>query len=212
MKLLAITKKKLHDLNKYRKLTTDYKLAFEENKKDFTNENIITNKYLEDAEELIKNNIVLFKSFVEKFYSEKNSGITIDNNEGKNSIRYDIKAKIQDDAGNAVNEVKIFCFDWTLLKAKHNHSVNFLFHDSKITGDMDPRQIKTMLEIANEECIANNFQYIISLNQSVIDGLETEMEQEQHKALVLDNIKVTLSDKSPEEKLLGIQVDLNYDK
>jgi uncharacterized protein YydD (DUF2326 family) len=209
---LSDNEKKLHDLNKYRKLTTDYKLAFEENKKDFTNENIITNKYLEDAEELIKNNIVLFKSFVEKFYSEKNSGITIDNNEGKNSIRYDIKAKIQDDAGNAVNEVKIFCFDWTLLKAKHNHSVNFLFHDSKITGDMDPRQIKTMLEIANEECIANNFQYIISLNQSVIDGLETEMEQEQHKALVLDNIKVTLSDKSPEEKLLGIQVDLNYDK
>jgi uncharacterized protein YydD (DUF2326 family) len=211
-KALSDNEKKLHDLNQYRKLTTDYKLAFEENKKDFTNENIITNKYLEDAEEVIKNNIVLFKSFVEKFYSEKNSGITIDNNEGKNSIRYDIKAKIQDDAGNAVNEVKIFCFDWTILKARHNHSVNFLFHDSKITGDMDPRQIKTMLEIANEECNTNNFQYIISLNQSVIDGLVTEMEQEQHKALVMDNIKVTLSDKSPEEKLLGIQVDLDYDK
>ena len=27
-----------------------------------------------------------------------------------------ISAKIQDDAGDAVNEVKIFCFDWTILK------------------------------------------------------------------------------------------------
>jgi len=209
---LSDNEKQLHTLNQYRKLTVDYKLAFEENKKDFTNENIVTNKYLEDAEEVIKGNIILFKSFVEKFYSEKNSGITIDNNVGKNSLRYEIKAKIQDDAGNAVNEVKIFCFDWTILKAKHNHNINFLFHDSKITGDMDPRQIKTMIEIANEECSTNNFQYIISLNQSVIDGLKTEMNEEQHNKLVSDNIILTLSDKSPKEKLLGIQLDLDYDK
>jgi len=211
-KALNDNEKKLHTLIQYKKLDTDYKLAFEENKKDFTNENIATNKYLEEAEGIVKENIVLFKSFVEKFYSEKNSGITIDNNEGKNATRFDIKAKIQDDAGNAVNEVKMFCYDWTILKAKHNHKVDFLFHDSKITGDMDTRQVKTMFEIAGEECKANNFQYIISLNQSVIDGLKTEMNDEQHKKLVLENIKLTLSDKSPEEKLLGIQVDLEYDR
>lgn len=209
---LSDNEKQLHTLNQFRKLSADYKLAFEENKKDFTNENILTNKYLEEAEDIIKDNIKLFKSFVGRFYSEKSSGISILNNEGKNSLRYDIKARIQDDAGNAVNEVKIFCYDWTILKAKHNHNINFLFHDSKITGDMDPRQIKTMFEIANEECITNNFQYIISLNQGVIDNLKTEMDEEQHKTLILDNIKLTLSDKSPEEKLLGIQIDLDYDK
>lgn len=90
---LSDNEKKLHTLIQYKKLDTDYKLAFEENKKDFTNENISTNKYLEEAEDIIKKNIVIFKSFVEKFYSEKNSGITIDNNEGKNSTRFDIKAK-----------------------------------------------------------------------------------------------------------------------
>ncbi len=211
-KALSDNEKKLHTLNQYKKLDTNYKLSFEENKIDFTNENIATNKYLEQAEEIIKSNIVLFKSFVEKFYSEKNSGITIDNNERKNSTRFDIKAKIQDDAGNAVKEVKIFCFDWTILKSKHNHQVDFLFHDSKITGDMDTRQVKTMFEVANQECKEGNFQYIISLNQNVIDSLKTEMNEEQHKELVMDNIKLTLSDKSPEEKLLGIQVDLDYDR
>lgn len=204
--------KKLHSLLQYKKLETDYKLSAEENKKDFTNENIITNKYLEEIEDVIKENIILFKSFVEKFYSEKNSGITILNNEGRNITRFDIKAKIQDDAGNAVKEVKIFCYDWTILKGKHNHNINFLFHDSKITGDMDTRQIKTMFEVANSECKEGNFQYIISLNQSVIDSLKSEMTQEEHKDLILDKITLTLSDKSPEEKLLGIQVDLDYER
>nr|WP_315170476.1 DUF2326 domain-containing protein [uncultured Flavobacterium sp.] len=210
--VLSDNEKKLHSLLQYKKLETDYKLFVEENKKDFTNENIITNKYLEQVEDLIKENIILFKYFVEKFYSEKNSGITIENNEGKNATRFDIKAKIQDDAGNAVKEVKIFCYDWTILKGKHNHNMNFLFHDSKITGDMDTRQVKTMFEVAHNECKLNDFQYIISLNQNVIDSLKNEMTSEEHKELVTDKIKLTLSDKSPEEKLLGIQIDLNYER
>lgn len=208
---LSDNEKKLHSLLQYKKLESDYKLFVEENKKDFTNENIITAKYIEQVDDLIKENIILFKYFVEKFYSEKNSGITILNNEGKNATRFDIKAKIQDDAGNAVKEVKIFCYDWTILKGKHNHNVNFLFHDSKITGDMDTRQVKTMFEVANNECKLNDFQYIISLNQSVIESLKSEMTSEEHKELVTDRIKLILSDKSPEEKLLGIQIDLNYE-
>ncbi|MBW4361579.1 DUF2326 domain-containing protein [Flavobacterium taihuense] len=208
---LSDNEKKLHSLLQYKKLESDYKLFVEENKKDFTNENIITAKYIEQVDDLIKENIILFKYFVEKFYSEKNSGITILNNEGKNATRFDIKAKIQDDAGNAVKEVKIFCYDWTILKGKHNHNLNFLFHDSKITGDMDTRQVKTMFEVANNECKLNDFQYIISLNQSVIESLKSEMTIEEHKELVTDRIKLILSDKSPEEKLLGIQIDLNYE-
>ncbi len=207
---LSDNEKKLHLLLKYKKLESDYKLFLEENKKDFTNENINTNKYLEEVEDLIKKNIRLFKDFVDKFYSEKNSGITIVNNEGKNATRFDIKTKITDDSGKAVKEVKIFCYDWTILKGQHNHNIGFLFHDSAITGDMDTRQVKTMFEVANNECKLNDFQYIISLNQSVIDALKLEMSPELHKELVTDRIKLTLSDKSPIEKLLGIQIDLDY--
>ncbi|MGG7665487.1 DUF2326 domain-containing protein [Dyadobacter sp. BHUBP1] len=209
--LLTDAEKKLHGLNQYRKLLTDYKFAQEEVKKDFADENIKTDLYLEDARELIRNNIILFKSFVEKFYSEKFSGITITNNEGKNSVRYDIKAKIQDDAGNAVSEVKIFCYDWTILKGRHNHRMKLLFHDSKITADMDTRQVRAMLDIAHKECAASDFQYIISLNQNTIDSLQHEMLGEEHQKLILDKIILNLNDKSPKEKLLGIQVDLEYD-
>jgi uncharacterized protein YydD (DUF2326 family) len=208
---LSDNEKKLYSLLQYKKLEADYKLAYEENKKDYTNENITANKYLELIETATKANIILFKSFVEKFYSEKNSGITIENNEGKNATRFNIKAKIQDDAGNAVKEVKIFCYDWTILKAKHNHNVDFIFHDSKITGDMDTRQIKTMMEVAHTECERNGFQYIISLNQSVLDALQTEMTDEDYENIITEKIILSLSDKSPEDKLLGIQIDLNYE-
>lgn len=212
VQLLSENEKSLHTLNQYQKLTSDYKLSLEENKREFTNENIKTDKYLEVSRDLIKTNIRLFKSFVERFYSDKSAGITIENNEGKNTIRYDIKAKVEDDAGNAVNEVKIFCYDWTVLKGKHNHKVDMIFHDSKITGDMDTRQVKTMLEVAAEECRQGNFQYILSLNQNVIDNLKAEMTDENHKNLVTNNIILSLSDKSHSHKLLGIQIDLDYDR
>ena len=88
--------------------------------------------------------------------------------------------------------------------------MKMIFHDSKITGDMDTRQVKTMLKIAYEECIANDFQYIISLNENVIEALKDEMTEEEYLNLIQNNITLTLSDKSPKEKLLGFQIDLEY--
>ena len=209
-KQLSDQEKRLEKLNQYKKLLAEYKIKEEETKQEFSNQNISANKYLEEATPIIRNNIRLFQSFSEKFYSSKSTGISVENNEGVNSIRFNIKAKIEDDAGDAVNEVKIYCFDWTLLKAQHGHKINFIFHDSRITDGMDTRQIKTMFDIANEECDQNDFQYIISLNQNVIDNLKTEMSSEQHKKIISDNIILSLSDKSPKDKLLGIQIDLDY--
>lgn len=211
-KQLVDIEKKLDKLLQYKKLVSDYKQKNEEIKQEFSTENIKTNKYLEKAEEIIKKNITLFKSFTEKFYRDKTSGISVDNNDRVNTIRFDLNAKIEDDTGDAVNEVKIFCFDWTILKGQHNHKIKFLFHDSRITDGIDTRQVKTMFEIADKECKENDFQYIISLNQNVIDSLKDEMTEEQHKSLVTDNIVLTLSDKSAKEKLLGIQLDLDYEK
>ncbi len=210
-KELADYEKRLDKLNQLKKLTSEYKLKQEQTKREFADQNIATNKYLEDIENAIKQNIVLFKSFADEFYSGKPAGISVDNNENVNSVRFDIKAKIEDDAGDAVNEVKIFCFDWTILKGRHNHSIDFLFHDSRITDGMDTRQVKTIFEIANKECKENDFQYILSLNENVIEGLKTEMTVQEHKNLIDDNIILRLSDKSESDKLLGIQIDLDYD-
>ena len=121
-----------------------------------------------------------------------------------------IEAKIQDDKGDAVSEVKIFCFDWTILEAKHNHKVDFLFHDSRILDGVDTRQVATMLRLASKECHQNGFQYIISANHNNLESLKMEMTEDEFDDIILSNQILELNDLSNEGKLLGIQVDLDY--
>lgn len=213
-KQLADKEKRLEKIQNYKKLLEEYQEKIEKIEKDFIDENADTRKYLNKSKTVIDNNILLFKSFVNKFYSKKSSGIAISSNTGTNRVRYDINAKISDDSGDSVNEVKIFCYDWTILKGQHNHNVRFLFHDSRITDGLDIRQLKTLFEVANKESKENNFQYIISLNEFSLNNLKSEMSdvEGQFEEIVEDNIILRLSDKSDAEKLLGIQVDLNYDK
>ena len=75
---------------------------------------------------------------------------------------------------------------------------------------MDTRQVATLLKIANEETVQNDFQYIISLNQNIINNLEQELSEDDFTALITENIVVKLSDKSNSDKLLGILIDLKY--
>jgi uncharacterized protein YydD (DUF2326 family) len=209
---LADKKMSLTKLQQYKQLVKEYKTRQEEVKKDFADENIATVKYLSDIEPLVKKNILLFQSLSEQFYEGKSSGITIENNEGQNKLRFDIKAKIEDDTGDGVNEVRTFCFDWTLLKGQYNHNVKFIFHDSRLISENDPRQVATMLKIAYSECQKNDFQYILSINQSTLDLLQKELTEEEYKILIEDTEVLELNDISDENKLLGIQIDLNYTK
>lgn len=151
-KQLADTDKKLNKLTQFKKLLGGYKDKIEEINKDFIDENTNTRKYLESIKLITDKNILKFKSFVEQFYSNKKCGITIINNENINKRRFEINAKIADDAGDSVNEVKLFCYDWTILTVGNNHNVEFLFHDSRILDGVDPRQISTLFTIANKEC------------------------------------------------------------
>lgn len=210
--LLAENKMNLSKLQQYKGLVKEYKTRQEEVKKEFADENIATVKYLSDIELLIKKNILIFQSLSEQFYEGKSSGITIDNNDGQNKIRFDIKAKIEDDTGDGVNEVRTFCFDWTLLKGQYNHNVKFIFHDSRLISENDPRQVATMLKIAHYETQKNDFQYILSINQSTLDLLQKELSEEEYKLLIVDNEVLELNDISDANKLLGIQLDLNYTK
>lgn len=210
--LLAETRLNLLKLQQYKELVKEYKTRQEEVKKEFANENIATVKYLGEIEPLVKKNILMFQSFSEQLYDGKSSGITINNNEGINTIRFDIKAKIEDDTGDGVNEARTFCFDWTLLKGQYNHNVKFIYHDSRLISENDPRQVAKMLKIAFSECQNNDFQYILSINQSSLDLLKKELSEEEFKLLVEDNEVLELNDISDKNKLLGIQVDLNYTK
>ena len=56
------------------------------------------------------------------------------------------------------------------------------------------------------------FQYKLSVNQSTLDLLAKELSEEEYKALIVDTEVLELNDISDTNKLLGIQLDLNYTK
>ena len=211
-RLLSESELMLKSQQQYKQLIREYKTRQQELKKAFAEENLSTSQYLSDIDDHIKKNISLFKSLTDAFYADKPSGITIVNNEGTNKIRFNINAKITDDAGDGVNDVRTFCYDWTLLLGHYNHNVDFIFHDSRIVSDLDSRQVVSMLRVAKENTAKCEYQYILSLNEANLKGIEAILTPEEYKELVTDNVILELTDESNAGKLLGIQVDLKYNK
>jgi hypothetical protein len=69
-----------------------------------------------------------------------------------------------------------------------------------------------MFRTAYENTTTNGFQYILSANQNILDALKEEMTEEEYQKIIVDTEILELNDKSVEGKLLGIQVDLDYEK
>ena len=80
---------------------------------------------------------------------------------------------------------------------------------------MDPRQRLSLLKIVEEETNESNIQYIASLNEDLILSLEDIVDEEDYKHyknLIEENTILVLTDKSDEDKLLGMTKDITYDK
>ncbi|MFZ2025770.1 MAG: DUF2326 domain-containing protein [Microgenomates group bacterium] len=200
-------------LTSYKNLIKEYKNKVEDLKSlQFGQSNIDTNNYLKDAEDIIDKNIQIFRMLSSQFYKDKAGGIVINNNDGINQLRFNIKVSIDDDTSDGINEVKIFCYDSTLLLAKHNHGMKFIFHDSRLFSDMDPRQRATLFKIALKYTHEENLQYIASINEDVLTSFENLISKEEYEQIIIKSKILELTDESDSSRLLGIKVDLKYDE
>lgn len=203
---------KLERLNEYQEILRTYKKKLKDVRSDFNTQNNETDSYLETIEDLLEEIMTTFRDLSKTFYEKKPGGIKVVNNDGDNTIRFNIIAKIQDDSSDGVNEVKLFCFDMTLLLLKQNHKFEFLFHDSRLFGNMDPRQRYNLLKVAYEKANSENLQYIATINEDIIFSFKDLMTKEEYKKIIKESTRLVLTDESDESKLLGIQVDMDYDK
>jgi len=208
---LSDLKAKAQKLRDYKALLERYSDETQEINIALSNETKRANTYLKEAKNLLDENLERFRSFSRRFYPDKPGGLTVKNNEGDNQIRFDIEARIQDDASDGINEVKIFCFDMTLLMGRHNHNIEFLFHDSRLFSDIDPRQRATLFKIAYECTHKGEVQYIATVNEDQITSMRDQFTDEEFNQIIQNNIVLELTDDSPSSKLLGIQVDMQYD-
>jgi uncharacterized protein YydD (DUF2326 family) len=209
---LSDLKNKQENILKYDELIKKYrdeKIKIEEK---FINETKKTDTYLNEAEDIIKSLMLFFRDLSKRFYPNATAGITVYNNDGDNQIRYNIDAKIEADASDGINNVKIFCYDLTILLKGFAHKINFIFHDSRLLDGIDPRQKAELFLILNEFIKSQGKQYILTLNKNQLDDTKKYLGEENYNKIIEDNIILQLKDSSPSDKLLGIQVDMHYEK
>lgn len=196
---------------KYDELIDSYKNSKLQIDKKFIESTENTVSYLTDVSDVLFNIKDFFRELAKRFYAKAGSGITIENNDGENQIRFDIEARIEADASDGINNIKIFCYDIAILLKGLYHNVDFLFHDSRLLSDPDPRQIAELFRVLNDYIKVSGKQYNLTLNQNQLNEVKQYLSEHEYKTIITDNICLELKDESPEEKLLGIHVDMKYD-
>lgn len=208
------TKIQLEKILDYNKLINDYEVELSLKKKQKEDNKITIKNYLEESTEQQDNLMQQFKVYAKQFYENKTSGLSINGNYNNNQIAWNIHADIEGDSSDGINEVLIFCFDFTLFSIG-KHDVKFLFHDSRLFSNMDPRQRYSAIKIAEKYCTENNVQYISSWNEDMINSIEPMIDKNSFtelSELIKSNTVLTLKDDKSENKLLGMKIDLPYDK
>lgn len=199
----------LENLKKYEALQSEYKEKLRQAEKTQLEQTEATENFLTEIKTEINELRNYFRSLAKRFYPSAAAGLTIVNNEGENLQRYDIDAKIESDNSDGINNVKIFCYDMTLLFKGQNHNIDFLFHDSRLFDGIDERQKAELFRILYEEFQDSNKQYIATVNQNQLAEIKSYLGDELFDKIVTDNTVLTLTDDDESEKLLGIKVDIS---
>ncbi|MBX3738729.1 MAG: DUF2326 domain-containing protein [Candidatus Didemnitutus sp.] len=98
-----------------------------------------------------------------------------------------------------------------MLRAKWNHNVQFLFHDSLLYSNMDPRQRSILFREAKATAERDGEQYIATINQDALDSMREELSAEEFNQIFGDAVVLQLTDKSDADKLLGVHINFDYD-
>ena len=154
---------------------------------------------LEERETQKKDAIWLFNQNSEYLYA--NPGIlSID----VKDTGYKFAVEIQRSRSQGINYMKIFCYDLMLIQnlAHAEYSPGFLIHDSMIFDGVDERQVAKAMELAYQESIDNDFQYICALNS---DNIPYKDFSDGFKAKFDQSVRVTFTDATDDGGLLGIR-------
>jgi uncharacterized protein YydD (DUF2326 family) len=178
---------------------------------DLSSQEVTTLEYLDAYKAQERPVYTGFSELANEFYPEVPAGISIQNNEGNNQERFKISAKIQNDASDGINEVKIFCYDLNNLINSSVHRFQSIFHDSRLFSDIDPRQRAILFQQAHALTQASDCQYIASINEDQLLTLKEVLSIDEYNEIA-ETIELELKDDSPESKLLGVQIDMQYEK
>jgi uncharacterized protein YydD (DUF2326 family) len=206
---LSDVKAKLQKLMDYQQLLHQSREEAAQIKIFLAEENIKTNAYLDDTESERREKLSVFSKLAKRFYPDAPAGIVLGNNSGDNKIRYDFDVRIEADGSDGINAVKLFCYDLSVAILRANHGIKFVWHDSRLFSDIDPRQRAVLFQVAMQLSEEYGFQYIATVNEDQVETVLPELSDSQTSDLY-EKVVLRLNDDGPEGKLLGLQVDMHY--
>ncbi|MDR0758851.1 MAG: DUF2326 domain-containing protein [Treponema sp.] len=204
----AALKVQKDNLTRYQELQFEYKSRERETKKELLDLVEITENYLNETDAATQKIKEYFRDLAKLFYPNSVSGLKISANEGENQMAFKIEPRIESDASDGINKVKIFCYDLSILLEGKNHSIDFIFHDSRLYDGIDERQKTAMFTILRDVFLNSKKQYIATINQNQLAEIMANLSADDYKTIIEDNIVLTLTDDDDSEKLLGIKADI----
>ena len=214
----AATSRELTDLKAaeqrikdYLQLLSQYTEEAQRVRVEMAMETLETSHYIRSIRDHLDVLMETFRDHARELYGSVAAGLTVKNNDGENQCRYDIEAHIQNDAADGINQGKIFCYDLLLLRLKQRHHIEFLFHDNRLYADMDKNQRYSLFRLAERVCNETQSQYIATVNEDVLDSVK-EIAGDDYQRLFVESVVLELTDVAGGVgKLLGFQVDMNYE-
>jgi len=191
------------DLEKYEHILNDFK----KDKSNLELEDAILKKeslsYLEKIESKRNDIETKFRNLVKRFYDNQGGSLKITEAPSAKYL-FNIESHIPKEGSQGRGEVKIFCYD-VLLYLLNKDMLGFLAHDGCLFSEMDPRQkttiFKLILELSKDD---EDFQYFINIgDNSLKEVLGNDILTAEEKTKINKSIRLTLSDKNPEDWLFG---------
>ena len=201
---LESLKRKKDELLRYDSLNQELEVKEAELKLNSAANNNYAVEYLASKDQDIKKLKELFRAIARNFYHEHPGSIDISINKNANAHKiYDINPHIDEDSGDGINEVKLFCYDLLLYRLNLD-LFNFMAHDSWLFANMDERQRAKALLTAHNEHKESGLQYFCSLNE---DNFEASLKvlNDEERDILKNSVILELTDEDVSKKLFGIK-------
>jgi len=149
---------------------------------------------LSDRYDRVSQATVAFEDISKCLYETNSGSLRV----GDSANGLDLKIDIQGATSKGITQVKILCFDLTLMKIT-NSGTGFLLHDSHIFDGVDSRQTAAALRLANQLSSDYSFQYTVTINS---DDIPPEL---AHDFVTDHRVNVDLTDDPDSGGLFGIR-------
>jgi uncharacterized protein YydD (DUF2326 family) len=200
----------VQNLKKYENLLHDFKKDKSRLDTQITQIKEKSILYLDEHQEHLEGVEDKFRELVKRFYDNQGGSLKIKDSKDARYL-FDINVNIPKDAGQAVGEVKIFCYD-ILLYLLNKELLGFMAHDGCIFSEMDSRQKSTILKIILELTTNNDFQYFLNIGENTLNEIldvrnEINILSYEEKQRIEESVILKLYDKDPENWLFGEKFD-----